>query len=461
MRPLRREWMALVVVPAALVVAGCSTYSEQSPLIRQAMEAQDYEKAIKLADKISQSNSELLRCYELGTIQHEKGDYAQSNVTFQRAEQVVDELYTKSVSREVGAALVNENIKQYRGDPFEAVLVNYYQILNYLFLNQTADALVECRKLNQKLQLIHDAGETYFVDDPFLQYLTALVYERGGETETAEVSYRRACALYDSDSTVVCPPSLRCDAAANALRVGDKALAAEYGSHAQCPPPLPGSGRVLVLVEDGAVARKVEFAFTLPIFNNDRFSNQEAYARQLATRYGQQYDPRIVKYWLRIALPRLQVDPPRDTRAIVRASLSGAAPDAPLLNEHPMEATSVGVENLDAQAARAYQEKQGTVIMRAIMRALAKYLASDAASQQNTTLGTLVNLIGAATESADTRSWTTLPRAIEMARLDLAPGTYKIDVDVVDPRGTLLTHQSFDGVEVKADGLEVRRVRVR
>ncbi|HKW14300.1 MAG TPA: hypothetical protein VJS69_07440, partial [Candidatus Krumholzibacteria bacterium] len=137
MRPLRHEWMALVVVPAALVVAGCSTYSEQSPLIRQAMEAQDYEKAIKLADKISQSNSELLRCYELGTIQHEKGDYAQSNVTFQRAEQVVDELYTKSVSREVGAALVNENIKQYRGDPFEAVLVNYYQILNYLFLNQT------------------------------------------------------------------------------------------------------------------------------------------------------------------------------------------------------------------------------------------------------------------------------------------------------------------------------------
>jgi len=34
-------------------------------------------------------------------------------------------------------------------------------------------------------------------------------------------------------------------------------------------------------------------------------------------------------------------------------------------------------------------------------------------------------------------------------------------VDVVDPRGALLTHQSFDGVEVKADGLEVRRVRIR
>jgi len=219
---LRVEWMALVL-PAALLAAGCSTYSAQSPLIRQAMEAQNYEEAIKLTDKISKSNSELLYCYELGTILHEQGDYLASNATFERAEQVFDELYTKSISREVGAAVVNENMTKYRGDPFEAVLVNYYKILNYLFLEQTADALVECRRLNQKLQVIHDAGETYFVDDPFLQYLTALVYERGGEMQSAEVSYRRSCELYDSDSTLVCPPSLHCDAAENARRLGDKA----------------------------------------------------------------------------------------------------------------------------------------------------------------------------------------------------------------------------------------------
>jgi uncharacterized protein len=460
MRLLRRGWMTLVVLPAVLVAAGCSTYSAHSPLIRQAMEAQDYEKAIKLTDKISQSSSELLYCYELGTIQHEKGDYAQSNVTFQRAEQVFDELYTKSVSREAGALLVNENISQYRGDAFEAVLVNYYQILNYLFLNQTADALVECRKLNQKLQLLHDAGETYFVDDPFLQYLTALVYERGGEVESAEVSYRRACQLYDSDSTLVCPPSLHCDAAANALRVGDKAQAAEYEKHAQCPPPAAGQGRVLVLVETGAVARKMEASITLPIFNNDRYTNQSAYSYQLAQRAGQQYDPRIVKYWLHVALPVVQEDPPLNTRAVVRATALATTAAEPRTDK-PIEVNSVYVEDLDYQANRAYKEKQGTVFLRAIARALAKYLASDAASQQDTALGSLVNLLGAVTERADTRSWTTLPRAIQAARLDLDPGKYKIDVDIVDGRGALLTHQSFDDVEVAADGLEVRRVRLR
>jgi hypothetical protein len=448
-----------LALPAALVVAGCSTYSAQAPMLRDALEAQDYEKAIKLTDKISQSNSELLRCYELGTIQHEQGDYAASNATFERAEQVFDELYTKSISREVGAAVVNENLVKYRGDAFEAVLVNYYKILNYLFLDQTADALVECRRLNQKLQVIHDAGETYFVDDPFLQYLTALVYERGGETGSAEVSYRRACELYDADSTLVCPPSLHCDAAENARRVGDAAEAAGYEKHAQCPPVVAGRGRVLVLVETGAVARKVENSITLPIFNNDRYTNQDAYARQLYQRRGQSYDTRAVKYWLHIALPVLQEDPARPEQAVVRASVASTGGEA--LNEKPAETAAVRVEDLDAQARRAYAEKQGDVMLRAIARAIGKYMASQAASQKDTGLGTLVNLLGVVTETADTRSWTTLPRSIQIARLDLDPGKYKIDVDVVDPHGALLVHQSFDDVDVRADGLEVRRVRIR
>src|SRR5712671_3073461 len=196
MRLFRRGWMTLVL-PAALAVAGCSTYSARAPLFRDALIAQDYDKAIKEVGEISRSNSELLYCYEMGTVLHEQGDYAASNATFERAEQVFDELYTKSISREIGAAVVNENMVKYRGEAFEAVLVNYYKILNYLFLGQTSDALVECRRVNQKLQVIHDAGQTYFVDDPFIQYLTGLVYDLGGETGNAEVSYRAAFQQYE------------------------------------------------------------------------------------------------------------------------------------------------------------------------------------------------------------------------------------------------------------------------
>ena len=37
----------------------------------------------------------------------------------------------------------------------------------------------------------------------------------------------------------------------------------------------------------------------------------------------------------------------------------------------------------------------------------------------------------------------------------------RLDVDVVDPNGLLLVHRSFDDVDVRANGLEVRRVRLR
>jgi hypothetical protein len=213
------------------------------------------------------------------------------------------------------------------------------------------------------------------------------------------------------------------------------------------------------VVESGVVARKVEAAITLPIFNNDRYSNQGAYSRELYSRAGQHYDPRIVKYWLRVALPALQEDPARDERAIVRATPSSVSAEPRI--DKPAEVSATAVEDLDGQARRAYHEKQGDVFLRAIARALAKYLASDVAAQKDTGLGTLINLLGVVTETADTRSWTTLPRAIQAARLDLDPGKYKIEVDIVDARGALLTHQSFDDVEVTADGLEVRRVRVR
>ena len=453
----RPGWIALATLLAVGALSGCSTYSSQSPVIREALLRDDYEGAIKQIEKIDRSGSELLYCYELGMVLHEQGDYSASNAVFERAEQVFDELYTKSITRELGAITVSETLVKYRGDAFEAVLVNYYKILNYLFLGQLEGALVECRRLNFKLQVIHDAGETYFVDDPFLQYLTALVYELGGETQDAEVSYRKSVQEYERDATLAPPPALLCDAAENARRVGDASLAAEYAAAAPCDSVAARSGRVAVMIETGSVARKIENSFTVPIFESDRYDDRDEYCRELSGRRGVHYDRRVrIKYWLHVALPALQVDPPLPHRSIVRAARLPVerAESAP-------QATAVSVEDLDYQAQRAFSESESTIVLRAIARALAKYLASDAASDKNEGLGTIVNLLGVITERADTRSWTTLPATIEMARLDLEPGRYRIDVEVVDPNGHVLVRQSFDEVEVGANSFEVRRVRVR
>jgi hypothetical protein len=240
------------------------------------------------------------------------------------------------------------------------------------------------------------------------------------------------------------------------MRAGDAALAASYTGKSTCTNGNGTRGRVAVLIETGAVARKIEAGFTVPIFENDRYSNQDEYCRNLYARRGVKYDNSIkIKYWLRVALPMLQADPPVAHRTVVRVAYK----DGRTAAEH--EVSAVRVQDLDGQAYRAFREKESTIILRAIARSLAKYMASSAASSKDEGLGAIVNLLGVVTERADTRSWTTLPGAIELARLDLEPGTYKIDVELIDPNGLKLVQRSFDDVEVRANGLEVRRVRLR
>jgi uncharacterized protein len=446
-----------VAIAALLGVSGCAGYASYSPLIDEALVHEDYPAALEVVEKISRSNSELLYCYEKALVLRAQGEYAASNESLERAEILIEDLYTRSVTREVAALTVSESISQYRGDAFEAVRVNYYKILNYLALDDVAGALVECRRLNRKLQMLHDAGETYFVDDPFLQYLTALVYEMGGESESAGVSYRTAAARYAEPAAgggAEAPPWLYCDAGANARRRADAAAAAEYDSLATCDGDGDATGRLTVVIEAGRVVRKLESNLVLPIFEKDNWSDQDAFAHELANRRGVVYDhPRKVKYWLRVSLPVLEPRPPGVAYAVVKAARTDGD------HRGVVETRTARVEDLDAQAAQAFREKESTVLLRAIVRGLGKFLASEAAHDKDETLGALVNLIGAATETADTRSWTTLPEAILAARLDLPAGTYRLEADVVDGQGHTVNRVDFGEVDVREGTSHIETAR--
>ena len=56
--------------------------------------------------------------------------------------------------------------------------VNYYKILNYIHLGDIEGAVVECRRVNGKLERVRDAEGGYFKGDPFLQYLATMLFGR-------------------------------------------------------------------------------------------------------------------------------------------------------------------------------------------------------------------------------------------------------------------------------------------
>lgn len=444
-RSTRRGPAAACTLLAALAcLSACSNYVGRSSQIREALIEDDYAGALKSVEEIDQSNSKLLYLYEKGLILRCQGDYTGSSAAFSQAEIVLEDLYTKSVTREVASLAISEAIAQYRGDAFEAVFVNYYQILNYLALGDVEGAMVECRRVNRKLQMLKDGGETYFENDPFIQYLTGLVYEMGGDREDAGVSYRVAAELYKSgeyNPVTPLPPSFFCDAAANARARGDREDLTAYSARAHCAGA--DTGYVSLLVDCGQIVRKQEASIVLPIFESDKWTDNEKFANEMAARRGVAYGPQVkVKYWLKIALPVLEPSPPRYTGVVVRVRRQDGG--------RMCETRAVVACNLDAFAGQAFHEKESTVFVRAIVRAIVKYLAQQAADDKDEGFGALVNLFNVVTETADTRSWSTLPRAVFLARLDLPAGRYRIEADLQGHGGRPMGSLVFDDVEVTA-----------
>ena len=445
---------ALSVLVLALT-QGCSNYVARSDAIRGALASSDYETALKAIENIDHSNSKLLYLYEKGLTLHCQGDFAGSSAAFSESELVLEDLYTKSVTREAVTLAVSEVMGQYRGDAFEAVYVHYYQILNYLAMNDVDGAMVECRRVNRKLQMLSDGGETYFTNEPFLQYLTGLVYDLGGERESAGVSYRVAAGLYgDSLQAPVAPAPLSfySDAARNAYARGDRQEGDAYAARTHYSAGAD-SGRVSLLLDCGQITRKREASVVLPIFETDRWRNNEEFANVLYKRANAQYNSNIrVKYWLKVALPVLEpVPPPRFTSVVVRAQqIDGTA---------AAQTRADVVADLDAFAMQAFHEKQGNVFMRAIVRSLVKYLAHDQADQNDEALGALVNIFNIATETADTRSWSSLPGCVFLGRLELPKGQYKIEADLLASDGRHVGTVSFGDVHVADGGNTIRSAR--
>jgi hypothetical protein len=454
--PVRRGFTGLIALVVVLTAGACSTYHRRSVEIKASFTEADYEQALERVEQIDRGSSELLYLYEKGLILHYENSWVESNEVFERAELLLEELYTKSVSRELAALVVTDNIARYRGTAYEAMLVNYYKILNYLYLDDVDGAVVECRRVNRKLEYLRDTEGLFFSNDPFLQYLTGMVYRAAGDWSNADVSFRVAMSEYQNlaaDYGIAIPRHLSCDGAAVSAALGD-AVAADT-MEAGCPPPAPdSSGVVNLFLECGFVAHMQERKVALPVFTSDDSSDSEALSEILAARDGQDVvsyqGDRKVDYILKIAVPVMVPTPVPWEYAIVRPvwspdSLGTPSPLDPALGDGVY---TDAVENIDAYAQADYDEGYHNMVARTVARALAKYAAKKGADSQDETLGWVVNWFNVLTETADTREWTTLPERILMTRLILPAGNYSLHVRLVDSAGYTVSDFDIEGVTV-------------
>jgi hypothetical protein len=297
------------------------------------------------------------------------------------------------------------------------------------------------------LQTFSDDEDASHANDPFLQYLTGLIYLAHGEYSDADVSLRVARDTYAALGNrfgVERPDNLYCDLARGAEAVRDYEAAASYRDSAQCVERRREYGRLNLFLECGYVPFKTEENAVIPIYKDeidDDHFDKDRYATTLYGRYGKPRNHNLkLDYLLRVALPKMIVDP--YPYPDVEASV--------VIDGRTIKAYAQVVENLAVQATGAFEEKKGSIIFKTILRGLAKYLAKKGVEEEKGAVaGWLVNVLNVATESADTRSWTTLPQFVRMSQLDLPEGVHEIHVKLYDAYGNRQDSFTIPNVKIR------------
>ncbi len=435
-------------VLVALLVSGtvsCASYTHVSQKTRDLLANGEYATALAEIDKTRSGPDELLLLMERGLVLHYQGEYESSNQSFQAAEDKVDELYTRRVSTEAAALLTTDLIRPYDGAHYERVMIHFYGALNYIALGLRQDALVEARKASSRLALYtQDLVDPAYGDDPFMQYFTGLIYEWGGQLNDAYISYRNAERAYQaaaSSGGPAVPAQLKRDLmrVAQALAFHDEtARWRERYPDVDPIEPEDGQGEILLLVELGFVPRLVEATLNVPILKTDSQDRDRAWV-VAQDAYGRRYAHGLreveIAYWLKIAYPVLEAAGP--SIGDVTVAYDGKVREM------------VTVSDIAFNAAQDFRDREKSIVVRTIARALLKYLSKQGAEKEvGWFAGLLVNLFGVATERADTRSWRSLPREIALARFPVAAGVHDILVEAHDANGDVRERVTLTDVEV-------------
>ncbi|OGU17788.1 MAG: hypothetical protein A2076_10795 [Geobacteraceae bacterium GWC2_53_11] len=355
------------------------------------------------------------------------------------------------VGANVAATLVNDNAIPYEGEGYERVLLHHYQALNYLKKKDVEGAGVEVRRANaeqneslkrfeKELEKSQEeaseknvtASSSSKIDTQYAQmdevagkvknsfqnaytfYLSGFVYELLQQPNDAYIDYKKALEIYPENKY------LQKDVLRLAAKLDMRDDLDELSKRFSLDPSqkfvlesAAGSGELLVLFEDGFAPEKHEVKISLPINRN------------------------IVS----IAFP------------IYQEKWSSQTPLL-LLNNNELIGNTEPICDIRALAVKALKEKVPMLATRQIIRAVAKAVTASEAKKKMGELGQFAaNVWNIVSESADLRSWLTLPSNAQILRTTLPAGSYKLSLKHPMAGGSPTVN-----VEIAANGKTVLQV---
>jgi len=396
------------------VLSGCASYSQSFQKVELLLSQQKPQEALLEVEKRADSGkNQLLYLLDKAMLQRMSGLFVESNATFEQAKILIEELRAVSLVEQAGALTINDSMMSYEGEDYEQIAVHIYAALNYIELGLWDEARVEALQVDVLQKKIAEDNDGVSIEDAFSRYLTGLIYEQGSEWSDAMIAYREAYRLYQKNKQVV-PIFLKHDLLRLSRYLGLDHEYKQYQKSFELKKTLSlrklkRQGEVVVLLHHSlAPIKRAENVFVMG-------------------ESGVQH---------RVSLPAYYSRPSYVSHAQLWVGKTSI--------------DMVVADDFDMLARKSLESHKGAMIARLITRAILKKNISNQVSDNNGSLaGFLVDVASMATETADTRSWLTLPKNILFARLPLQSGTYPAKLILFGDQGQVLETMPLADVEVK------------
>jgi hypothetical protein len=395
-----RRLSALLAAGLSLAgLEGCASHSERGLLVRTALDEGNPREAIHQLDENMEvksdadqpsdlSSDNALWLLDRASVQQAVTQFDHSRRDFEVADKAIDMLDLAHDARDtIGEYVFSGSSGKYQSPPYEKLLVNTLDMVNYLEKKDLEGARVEARRLAVMQRYIAD--QLHEQDSPVLglgAFLAGVAFEKSGRADEAAHWYADA-ARFDGFRAVAAPPAAD-----------------------------DGGGEIVALVGYGRVPHKI--AQRIPI-------------GLALTLYADALSPADVDAANRLALQGLVTWINFPT---LGPEQGGYAVPSCVVDER---AQPLGeAVNVTHDVRAEWSKMEGKIVVSAITRLIARYAAGEAAraaAGSNEGLGLLLSLGTQATLTAldtpDTRSWETLPARFAVARVRVPAGHHRVRLD--------------------------------
>jgi hypothetical protein len=162
-RRLLSLWGATAVLLAfGLVLVGCASVKGMyTNPAEYAVYAGDYKNALVQIDKseaqYKKDKNTISFKLDRGLLNHYLGAYPESSTDLESVDRLIEESFTKDISDRVNAFISGDLKKiEYPGEDFESLYLNVFNALNYYHQGEIEDALVEIRRVINKMRFLTD-----------------------------------------------------------------------------------------------------------------------------------------------------------------------------------------------------------------------------------------------------------------------------------------------------------------